>query len=59
MLHRLHSLIHNSVLLRRFLDHAAFLNAGECAWDDEKAGEEDPGREGGEEVVGAGDGVDF
>lgn len=40
------------------LYHLAFLHCGESAGDDEEAGKKDPGREGGQEVVGAGDAVE-
>ena len=58
MPHRLHGLLHHLVLLRGLLQDAAFLHARECAGDDKEAGEQDPGREGGEDVVRARDVVE-
>ncbi len=46
------------VVLGAFLEGFAVLDGDEGAGDDDEAGEEDPGAEGGEEVVGARDGVE-
>ena len=59
MLDRVQHRVLHFALLGAFLQRLAFLDADEGAGDDDEAGQENPGAERGEEVVGAGDGVEI
>ena len=55
MFHLFKDFVGHGILFRFFLKEAGFLNASKSAGDDEEAGQEDPGREGREQIVRVGD----
>ena len=55
MFHLFEDFVGHGILFCLFLKEAGFLNAGKRTRNDEEAGQKDPGREGGKQIVRAGD----